>query len=201
MQPPQRHGDLHLMEHFLMVTKSTSILRQLNACRLYLQVTLLSEITSPDGLQLERNWYNGELPQLPHSKLLFPIQPKPNKTAWSHWKKSLSTLTSTNSLDLRFKLRQWTKSGPDLSTYWPAVYDSPHNILYIRTPEHCYEIYHPITPKSLRFDTTGQTTDIISRHALPATTINIANHIRIQTTSKCLSSPTNPPTATFDAYV
>lgn len=177
------------------------IIHQLNACHLYLQVTLLSDITTLDGLRLGKTWYNGKLPPIPHSKQLFPIQPRPNKTVWSHWHTYLSTLTINISLDLINPHQQWTKSGQELSYNWPALYDSSNKTLYIRTPNLRYEIFYRLHSQTNRSHSSGQTTEFVSRNALPITTEAIAQRILIHSPPQLVTPYREPTSATFDDYL
>ena len=63
-------------------TSSTNQLELLNAYRLYLQITFLSDITNIAGEKIIQGATTGQKQDIPPSKLRWPAQQKPNKTTW-----------------------------------------------------------------------------------------------------------------------
>ena len=59
IQPLQRENDSFLMDRILTIYSSPTTIKKLHACRLYLQVTLLSDITNLKGDKLLMNSIHG----------------------------------------------------------------------------------------------------------------------------------------------
>lgn len=137
----QRKNDIFLMDHFLSYTTSPTILKQLNACRIFLDVTLLSDITTEDRQNLSPQFYNGIHSFTNSSKLLYPFQSNPNATAWRHWKNVLHRLTIENTRQLTTPLRHWKCSGPLLLRHWPFLLDHKNNKLFVQLPDKQYSVY------------------------------------------------------------
>ena len=90
-------------------TPSTHKPELINACRLYLQITFLSEITNLDGDTIIYGATIGFKQDLPASKLKWINQLKPNKETWQVWKSVFLTIYCNNGLSLTNdkKLRKW----------------------------------------------------------------------------------------------
>eukprot|EP00957_Ditylum_brightwellii_P006474 490896-Ditylum_brightwellii.AAC.1 len=56
--PPTCQFDMHIMDDILQYIKSLSIIRKLNYCRLFLQVTCVSNIATSGGKQLIDNIFS-----------------------------------------------------------------------------------------------------------------------------------------------
>lgn len=91
--PPLQQDDISIMDAIIDIRKWTpKQLRWINAVRMYLQVTYLSKLTTK-GKYIEQNIINNQQPwKWSHSKLFWPKQPKPGKTAWKLWRLSLAKL-------------------------------------------------------------------------------------------------------------
>ncbi len=113
---PLRDGDTNLVESFCTLKWTTAKMKNLNYCRLFLQVETLSEICDPEGHSLlPAAWQGQALPS--RSTLLWPRQERPD--SWTLWRKAIAhlflldpTLESHNpqKLPLRFRLGQWFSS-------------------------------------------------------------------------------------------
>jgi hypothetical protein len=80
--PIQRRGETYLTDFFMRQTScKPSHLAPLTACRLYLQVVLLSDIVIPSGLEIEDNCVKQMKPLNSSIKGLFPYQTNPSKSA------------------------------------------------------------------------------------------------------------------------
>ena len=56
----QRENDVCIMDSITLKIKSKITLQRINACRLFLQITLLSEISSANGKFIKHNILNGK---------------------------------------------------------------------------------------------------------------------------------------------
>ena len=63
----------------LNLTKTELI--QLKACRMYLKVSLLSDITNPNGKTIIMKFIRGKKPKYPREIFKWPNQDFPNKSA------------------------------------------------------------------------------------------------------------------------
>jgi hypothetical protein len=67
---------------------SRADLKTFNQCCLYLGVFFVSEISSANGLTLDRTAWNGS--QARFSPFLWPFQPKPGPGSWRVWRRLLA---------------------------------------------------------------------------------------------------------------
>ena len=97
-------------------------LQRLNACRMYLQVARLSEISTAEGSHLRTESIKGVDVDSPFfmSSDRWPRQERPPKTWWSLWRRKLQLVFSTDgaSCKLRNSLGKWF-----LSTLKPSEWD------------------------------------------------------------------------------
>ena len=95
-----RVNDASIMEEIVTKnpTLTTENLMDINACRLYLQVSMISEIVTADGKTIE-NWALTMLKSHRKSTLRWPIQQRPPYTKISLWKRTIvKTLLIKSSL-------------------------------------------------------------------------------------------------------
>ena len=83
---------------------------QINACRLYLQVATLSDITNPDGRSINQHFIEVKKPIQPTSTIRWPNQPLPSNQACKLWKKTINTvfnISNQNILPNNKILKEW----------------------------------------------------------------------------------------------
>ena len=116
-------------------TSSTTTLKLLNACRFYLQITFLSDITNLAGDKIIQGTTTGQKQDLPTSKLRWSIQRKSNKTTWQVGRRALLTMYCSNGLSLKHekKLHTWTSNIH--STQQHSDYFHPVVMKYFITKE------------------------------------------------------------------
>jgi hypothetical protein len=117
----------------------------LNACRLDLQVTTLSEITNTALYGRCNIKQQPNLWLVSTSKLTWPQQHQQSQKAWTLWKKYLQLFT-TNNGKLHQKLGKW-QPNCHLQRHWNFV-SSPHGV--IQTNASPPKLYSPI-PSRTRF--------------------------------------------------
>ena len=90
-------------------TSSTHKLELINACRLYLQVTFLSETKTSDIDTIIYGATIGFKQDLPAIKFKSNNQRKVNIETWQVWKSTLLTMYCNNGLSLKHdkKVRKW----------------------------------------------------------------------------------------------
>ena len=135
-QPIQRRNDRFIMDEVLKNISCSAQLTRINACRLFLRVTRLSEIVTADGLRLDEAYLTAAaLPRT--NRLEWPQQGRPGKMAWRLFRRTMETIfakplyTSTNQV-LKEPLGQWLIRCDELDQHWEAAYDPETNHLYQR---------------------------------------------------------------------
>ena len=78
----QRMNNRCIMYDLIQLTLTTTELIHLNACRMYLQVSFLSDITSPNGKIIMIQFLRETKPKYPRSTFYWSNQAFPSKSAW-----------------------------------------------------------------------------------------------------------------------
>ena len=84
---PQREHDQFIMDSVYSVFPKNT-LRTFNLCRLFMKVSLLSDITNPDGKTIKRQIIKHTHPA--DSVLLWPKVPQPPMHEWKVWNRCLN---------------------------------------------------------------------------------------------------------------
>ena len=132
----QRQHDIFRMDVALASNKfKPASLKRINYCWLYLNVTLMSDITTPDGSRLDKAAYTGDRAQLMSDSPGHSVnQVKPNNKAWQDWKKFLHLLVHRDcNHTLKTPLGAWTVQPLDYSRRWKFLYSSTRDQLFTRT--------------------------------------------------------------------
>ena len=117
----QRKHDSFLMDHAIQFTSSASELILVNACRLYLGVTFVSDISTCDGTMIPLSVVYGSPSQLSSPRGLLAYQAKPGKGAWTIWRRFLSTLLISSNIKKRKldqPLGEWLATGGTTNRKW-----------------------------------------------------------------------------------
>jgi hypothetical protein len=137
-----RQEDEYIMERISALPgASRADLKAFNRCRLYLGVFSLSEISSGNGLTLDRTAWNGSRARF--SPFLWPFQPKPGPRSWRVWRRLLAqeflcdtpkhTTPSTKDLSLLHPLGAWLPGSDWLCRRWAFHYLRSTGQLYQAT--------------------------------------------------------------------
>ena len=112
--------DYNLMEYLTKIPNiAEASIQQIEACRLYLQVSNLSEVTTEDGKFLNPQMITPPHNFTPTNKLHWPYQPRPGQLAWSRWENMLKFYFC---LDSSTRLKTpITKGQPILSHPTPTI--------------------------------------------------------------------------------
>jgi hypothetical protein len=97
-------------------------------CRLYLQVTSLSDITCGYGQKYTQAYQCIHDDTIPHH-YIWPIQPRPSSSAIKVWRKALRTCFPRTNGDMTYSLGQWL-SQP--SAEWNWFYYPPSQLIFQR---------------------------------------------------------------------
>lgn len=93
-----REGDIALMDLALTFNLDSYQLQRINTCRLYLQVLLVSNITTARGDKLLPSVLYGERDIHHTSVLLWPTVPRPPEAFWTSWRMFLQHFTRGRTL-------------------------------------------------------------------------------------------------------
>ena len=135
---------------------SNQDLLRINRCRLYLQVHMVSEISTTDGRQLLSPIWRGQQPTCSVSKLFWPRQQRPSSSSWRVWRQFLSQLLRPGSynyysthLPLRQTLGAWHRHFTD-DRQWLWFYSrNDNNLLQFDLLAKSYQV-HPVAPYRTR---------------------------------------------------
>ena len=115
--PTRCKNDLFLMED-VVNHMNTGDITKINYCRLYLQVTTLSDIVSADGKYIKQECYNctktNQTARTTNDNA-WPRQGKPGKTEIKAWQTFLNVYTAVDSLKLEQPLGEWTLHNDTVS--------------------------------------------------------------------------------------
>ena len=118
-------------------------LQRLNACRMFLQVSRLSDITSANGRFLKQEVLIGKSTAYFASVTRWPRQGRPPHAWWKLWSSKLKTVFSSNgsSLVLRESLGEWDErlNHDEWATLFSAMSGKPE--VYQRRPDGEFEVY------------------------------------------------------------
>ena len=145
---PRRTNDRHLMDLFnSMLSLGPQRMKRLNYCRLYLQITLTSEIVTADGSALIPHFWGGSGPRPEPPLLKYPRQGCPDSSVWKEWRAAIrKVLCFPRSLVLRRPLGSWFMSPPR----YPKVSIRP---LRLWLNPHSYTNIQQQYPSYLQFST------------------------------------------------
>jgi exonuclease III len=179
--PISRDGDIFIMEAFSLLQFSAAQLRILNKCRIYLQVELLSDMSTGDGVALHPGSLEQHEPRSNRDDYDWPFQPKPNNTAWSMWRNALVTAflqVQPNTLSLRQHLHSWRRIPP----CWKWFFDASTNTLYERTNTtewKQYKVQHRHrTRRNQSFIAVNDVCTVLPPNAIPTTVTGRGNSRR-----------------------
>ena len=105
--PLQRKHDQFLMDIALDLYSKLTDLQHLNAFRLHLQVTLLSDITTADSKFIRSEIMQSHRALSNSAEELFPYQPSPDTAGWNIWQAFLLHLTRAPAYSLIQPLGRW----------------------------------------------------------------------------------------------
>ena len=199
----QRDSDMFVMDHAIQVFQRPTDLQLINACRLYLGITLLSDMVTPEGRQICQFALQGYHSTQSQPKLLFPYQQRPGNKAWLLWKKFLRTfLRQGTACDLQVPLGKWHVTGASLHREWNTYLLQDQRLLLVRSPSTTRFRVHVPTLDNRGFVATNQEYTILPSCALPAFTMQRNNvHILARLAGAVPPDPPCPSPTTFAQLV
>ena len=145
IQKPQRTNDRFIMDNITLHISSPNILKKINACRLYLQVTLLLEIATIRGDEVIFSAITGERNISQHSNYQWPKQKRPDTKTWKLWHNTISTIyfgEKLLKLQSVFHLSRWILPPSKRSTNYHFQLSPLIQNIYIYN---CVTISHHLT--------------------------------------------------------
>ena len=173
IQKLQRFNDKFIMDDILSSISSTKIRRQLNACRLFLQITFISELTNIDGTHLITGILKGDNSKMSTTTRHWPKQGSPTHSTWKVWSKVITQLycVKPHSTILRKenKLGHWLTSHSSRTQSHQFSYSPSHQEIYEQTTQGNKQWFATAVRASI-FHTdkaTEQTCDMIPNDSFP----------------------------------
>jgi hypothetical protein len=170
----QTTDDKFLMKLFSSHDYQGETLFALNVCRMYLNATTISDITTADGLFITTNAWTGHRDENKRSPYTWPRSHRPPNAVWQVWQEALtkSVLVAPHQ-DLRVKhaIGNWN-DDPKL---WNWFSNQDKTILYHREGT-LWRIFRPRTGRSTRYSShrlfhRDQSTTQILPHSLQRATV------------------------------
>jgi hypothetical protein len=123
-----RENDCYLMDapYLEQITQRERI--YINRCRLHLQVSTLSDISTAAGNRIHKAWFNPADKKPSRSTLQWPRQNSPNRPAWMAWEKLLRSFQNEQGR-LRKPLGAWTKMNDRI---YDAYVSEDQEFLWLR---------------------------------------------------------------------
>ena len=167
--PLQRHGDSFLMDHAISQNFTDTELCLVNACRLYLGVTLMSDIVTADGRYLSLFAVDCSQDTNSRAKGLLPYQTNPSRKAWVLWKRLMLTFTAPGSLKrLLNPLGAWLVTGYNTYRHWNEYLDPSTYSLYVQVEDR----FERFTYQRPYFFPTTSLVSMLPSQCLPAQSVH-----------------------------
>ena len=115
---PQRNNDKCIMYEIIKQKLTIKQLIQINACRIHLPVSFISDMTRPNGNDIFSDFLRGERTTQVTSNHGWPTQDSPSSNAKKLWSKTIRQIFQLNSGSLLIihRLKEWTQSTPSRHT-------------------------------------------------------------------------------------
>ena len=128
----RRQNDCYIMEEAASKEEfSNNDLEHINRCRIFLQVTTLSDITNGNGMLLRQGVMNGDMRVLHQPYYKWPRQSRPGIPSWRLWRKAMKTCFLHG---VRLHLKRGKQLGP-----WNDGDQDDWNWFFSRRPQKIYE--------------------------------------------------------------
>lgn len=117
--PIQRQHDRLIMDVVDSIsTFNRDQIESINLCRLYLQISTISDMTNEEGTHLQPAAIHGPPTHFYSTpKWLYPVQNKPSHKVWVHWLRFLDIIAGP-SRSLHQSLGEWLASSTHLAREW-----------------------------------------------------------------------------------
>lgn len=118
------------------------MMTQLNACRMYLQVQRVSDITDARGTRIRKEILDGSDCDHFSSTSRWPRQGRPTKSMWLNWKRAVKYTLSINgnAITLRTPLGKWF-SNEIKTDEWKTLLSTHDGTTYTKREDRDYDIH------------------------------------------------------------
>jgi hypothetical protein len=139
--PIARKHDRFIMEVFAEAGFTSTQLRMLNLCRMYLRIYLLSDLTTGEGAHLDKQLLARRHPFEHHPHIRWPRAHPPGNHCWTLWTEAIIKCFTRNHLLQPYRLQTPLTSwyGTLANTHANTVYSPSCDTIYIRTAEGKYQ--------------------------------------------------------------
>lgn len=127
---PLQEQDQGIMDAAIMQGLSPTQLKHINACRLYLRVQYISELTTDTKFLPVEVQENTMALKDTRTKLEWPIQQQPGKKAWKWWQQMLRKMCEEDGKTLRKAIKNRWPEEEQQHQQWRYVHDINTNLLY-----------------------------------------------------------------------
>ncbi len=166
---PMRANDRFIMEDLLDQDLPRFKLERLNACRMYLQVTTLAEITDHTGFELlpqaltnQRQATPTGLTSISYSKLKWPRINCPSAACWRLWTATIRTIYTGSARGTRLNqpLGPWYEAHHATVRYWNWRMHDPTHLVFSAAPMATTRVALPTMTRrtTMKFSPTVPTT-------------------------------------------
>ena len=187
----QRENDCFLMDDVVSGSYRPTEIKYISACRLYLGVTLMSDIATADGNEIRPEILLGSQPTVDTHKGLMPYQEKPNETAWKLWRRMLLKHTIGQTLCLSVTLGKWLATGEATHRNWRYYLDAGTEIVYMRKDQE-YECLERI---NTHYVYNGKRTSLLPSSSFPVDLDLSSPEITFFSISICCVGTSKTPTS------
>eukprot|EP00957_Ditylum_brightwellii_P118231 9017371-Ditylum_brightwellii.AAC.1 len=139
---PQRLGDEHIMSKVCLFGQfKDRDIQLINYCRMYLNVTTLSDIVLADRKMLDPYMYNGERSLMSSQAQQMKInQAYPSEISWRLWQKLMKLWTKTRTFPK--PIGRWMVPSNQVYCVWLAYYEFSDDCFYAKQSNR-YVQYNP----------------------------------------------------------
>ena len=200
LPPLQRDNDRYLMDIVLESQIFTKVeLLLVNACRIYMGVTLLSDIITPDGTKLSKFVLEHRQDTFSTHNGLLPYQELPGPRAWTQWNKMLNLIREPGEQHLSIPpLGHWIVHGHETYRHWFYFVDCQSSTLFVANGDNSFRHYWYQHPFFL------PTSQVSPRPPSTSVPVHVAQSGPALVLSPCrpqLIPQSPPPPQSFSAYV
>ena len=117
--------DLFLMQEFVAQGFAKRKLILLNACRKFLQINTLGDITNGNGTHINQMIKEGRKLECSKSTLTWPTQSKPDNDTWKIWRSALRKTFEINRQVAIGQIRKKWSANPSREFMWSLLFFSP----------------------------------------------------------------------------
>ena len=200
-----KENDLFLMQEFVAQGFPKRKLQLLNACRKFLQINTLGDITNGNGTHINRMIKMGCKHECSKSKLVWPTQSKPDNDTWKIWRSALRKTFEVNRQVAIGQIRRKWAANPSREFLW--YHDHISNCLLKSSPNNKWKMFRSSTQRGRRalnpvFHYIGTELSSLPNHARPASIITCSVN-RVKFTGSGDSASISPTTnySTLEEYV